>query len=438
MRRATRVRNRAWSTVSRPVCHNRRRRATMGRDRLHLLYLSQFPPGPPTFGAQRRMEGLMAALARRHEITGVSLIAPDLDPSAATRSMRAYCQEVVLVPARAWQGSGKRLQQMRSLLSTRSFERGFHDLPALRRALDSLLARRAFDVVSVAFPFLALRRLAKAPAGRPAPRLVLDEHNIEFDLARQQTGKEHGAARRIYNSINWRKIRREELEVWRSFDGVTFCSPEDQARARELVPKVRSAVVPNAVDPEYFRPRSDDPLPDGHTVIFFGAINYFPNVDGLLYLLREVWPRIAQSHPHARLQIVGQHPTKEILAFQGPSIEVLGRVDDVRPHLARAAASVVPLRIGGGTRFKVLETMAMARPVVSTSLGAEGIEAEPGRHLLLADDPASFAAAVGRLLDDAELGARLGREGRALVEHRYSWQAAAHRLDVFFRELLAK
>src|ERR1700704_4571338 len=118
----------------------------MGRDRLHLLYVSQFPPGPATFGAQRRMEGLRAAPASRHDITGVSLIAPDLDASAARRAMSAYCQDVVLVPARAWQGPGKRLLQMRSLFSSRSFERGFHDLPALRTTLDSLLSRHAFDV----------------------------------------------------------------------------------------------------------------------------------------------------------------------------------------------------------------------------------------------------------------------------------------------------
>ncbi len=301
----------------------------MGRDRLNLLYVSQFPPAPPTFGAQRRMQGLMAALARRHDLTAVSLISPDLDTATVERALRAYCREVVLVPGWPWQGPHKRLRQLRSLLSIRSFERGFYDMPALRRALDSLLSRRAFDVVNVEFPFLALQRLAR------------------------------------------------------------------------------------------------------------GAINYFPNVDGILYLLREVWPRIAESHPGARLEIVGQHPTPEILAFRGPRVEVVGMVDDLRPHLARAAVSVVPLRIGGGTRFKILEAMAMVRPVVSTSLGAEGIEAEPGRHLLLADDPAGFAAAVGRILDDAQLGARLGREGRALVERRYSWQAAADRLDVFFRELLA-
>jgi len=409
----------------------------MVTDRLDLLYLSQFPPSPPAFGAQRRMEGLMAALARRHDITAVSLITPDLDPGEAERAMRAYCREVVLVPARPWQGPRKRLVQLRSVFSARSFERRFYDLPALRKALDSLLSRRAFDVVNVEFPFLALRRLKKAPPGRPAPRLVLDEHNVEFDVARQQARRELDLSRRLYNAMNWRKLRREEIDVWRHFDGVTFCSSADEARARAAVPRLRSAVVPNAVDLAYFSPRAEDPPCDGRTVIFFGAINYFPNVDGILYLMREVWPRIASSHPQARLEIVGQHPTPEVLAFRCPRVEVPGKVDDLRSRLSRAAVSIVPLRIGGGTRFKVLEAMAMARPVVSTSLGAEGIEAEPGRHLLLADDAATFAAAVGHLLDDRQLGARLGREGRELVEQRYSWDAAAHTLDLFFRELLA-
>ena len=409
----------------------------MGRDRLDLLYLSQFPPSPPTFGAQRRMQGLMAALAARHDITAVSLITPDLDAGAAQRAMREYCREVVLVPARAWQGAHKRLLQLRSLFSSRSHERRFFDVPGLRRMLDSLLSRRAFDVVNVELPFLAHERLARAPPGRPLPRLVLDEHNIEFDLARQQAQNDAGLARRIHNARNWPKVRREELGLWRRFDGVTFCSDADEARARALVPSVRSAVIPNSVDVEYFKPRPHDPPPEGSTVLFFGAINYYPNVDGVLHLLREIWPLIAKSHPRARLKIVGQHPTPEILAFRGPRVEVSGQVEDLRPHLSSAAVSIAPLRIGGGTRFKILEAMAMARPVVSTSLGAEGIEVESGRHLLLANDAAAFAGAVGRILDDAQLADRLAREGRALVEARYSWAVAADRLDLFFRQLLA-
>jgi glycosyltransferase involved in cell wall biosynthesis len=409
----------------------------MGRDRLNLLFLSHFPPSPPTFGAQRRIQGLITALARRHEITAVAVVTTDYDPVAAERAMREYCHNVVLVPTRAWDGPGKRLKQVRSLFSPRSFVRNLYDLPALRKVLDGLLSARAYDIVNVELPFLALLPLAKAPPGGAPPRLVLDEHNIEFDLARQQAGNELGLARRMYNSISWRKLRREEIEIWKRFDGVAFCSVADQARARALVPSIRSVVVPNAVDVEYFRPRPSDPVPDGRTVIFFGAMNYFPNVDGLLYLLREVWPLIEKSHPQARLKIVGQRPTPEILAYKSRRVEVAGKVDDLRPHLASAAVSIVPLRIGGGTRFKILEAMAMAKPVVSTSLGAEGIDAEPGRHLLLADDREAFAAAVGRVLDDSLLGARLGSEGRALVEERFSWQAAAQPLERLYQELIA-
>ncbi|HET7788156.1 MAG TPA: glycosyltransferase [Myxococcales bacterium] len=404
--------------------------------RLKLLFLSQFPPSPPAFGAQRRIQGLMATLARRHDVAAISLISPDLDAGAAEAAMLKYCSEVHLVPAPAWQGVKKRLAQLRSLASPRSFERRFYDLPQLRAALHQCLTRRGYDIVNVELPFLALQRLRQAPPGQPTPRLVLDEHNIEFDLARQQASKELGLARRLHNSSNWPKLRHEEVLAWRRFDAVAFCSPEDERRAHELVPALRSAVVPNSVDVDDFKPRPGDPPPDGRTVMFFGAINYFPNVDGLMYLLREIWPILEKSHPQARLKIVGQHPTPEVLAFRGPRVEVTGRVDDVRPHLAGAAVCIAPLRIGGGTRFKILEAMAMAKPVVATSLGAEGIEYEAGRHLLIGDDPPSFAAAVGRVLDDGALAARLSRAGRALVEERYSWAAAAERLERLYAEVL--
>ena len=379
----------------------------------------------------------MAALGRSHQITAVSLITPDLDRAQAERAMLRYCREVRLLPARPWHGMGKRLQQLRALGSRRSFERRLFDLPALRRTLRELLASRAFDVVNVEFPFLAGQRLARAPAGSPLPLRVLDEHNIEFDLARQQAGGEHGLLRRIHNAANWPKLRREEMEAFRTFDGVTFCSEADERRARALVPTLRSEVVPNAVDIDEFRRTPDQPAPDGCTVLFFGALNYFPNVDGLSHLLDAVWPIVEKSHPRARLKIVGQHPPAEMLARRGPRVEVTGKVDDLRPHLASAAVTIVPLRIGGGTRFKILEAMAMGRPVVSTSLGAEGIDARPGTDLLLADEPHDFAAAVGRVLDDPGLGEALGARGRALVEKGYSWTAAARRLELFLEGLLA-
>ena len=365
--------------------------------------------------AQRRIQGLLSALSQRHDVTAVSLISPDLDAQEAEAAMRVYCKEVVLVPARPWAGLGKRLLQLRALLSPRSYEHHFFNLPALRPLLERLLTAKAFDVVNVEHPFLA-----------------------HLPLARQQAGSEQGFARRIHNAANWTKIRREEVEAFRSFDGVTFCSEADEQRARALVASLCAAVVPNAVNVEHFKPSPQLPPPDGSTVMFFGAINYFPNVDGLLYLLREVWPLLEKSHPKARLKIVGQYPTPEILAFQGPRVEVTGKVEDLRPHLSSAAVTVVPLRVGGGTRFKILEAMAMGRPVVSTSLGAEGISAQPGTDILLADDAQGFAAAVGRVLDEAVLGGQLGARGRALVQRQYSWEAASGRLERFFFELLEK
>lgn len=398
--------------------------------------MSAFPPSPPTFGAQRRIQGLMAGLARRHDVSAVSLIGSELDAAVAERAMREYCREVVLVPSRPTDGVGKRLIQLRSLASRRSFERHFTTVPALARALDRVLTSRRFDVVSVETPALCHYPLQRAPPGERPPRRVLDNHNIEYDLVRQMASTSPSPLRRFYNSVNWPKVRDEEVDAWQGFDGVTFTSSVDEARARSDVPAVHSTVIPNAVDVEFFRPRPGDPTPDGRTVLFFGTVDYFPNRDGINVFLRDVWPAIAASHPAARLKIVGPRPTPEVLAARGPRIEVTGLVDDLRPHLAEAALTIVPLRIGGGTRLKVLEAMAMAKPIVSTTLGAEGIDVASGREVLLADEPPAFAAAVGRLLDDPALGERLGRAARALAEARYSWNAAADELERFFLGLL--
>lgn len=378
----------------------------------------------------------MRELARRHEVSATALFNKQFDPERSERAMRAYCRDVILVPARG-EGLVKRLMQARSLLSRRSFENRYFALPAFQRALDQLLSRRDFDVVVIsAGLFLTLYSLLRQRAsGDALPRLVLDEHNIEFDLQRQMA-KTGNLLRRIHNSVNWPKLRREEIADWSRFDGVTFTSIPDEERARALVPSMRSAVVPNAVDLKSFEPRPGDPPSDGCTVMFFGINDYYPNTDGILFFTRDVWPRLAASHPKVRLKIVGPRPTPEILAQRNSRVEVAGAVDDVREHLAGAAAVIVPLRLGGGTRFKVLEAMAMARPVVSTTIGAEGIDVVHEKHLLLADEPAQFAAAVGRVLDDAALAARLGEEARALVNAHYSWDASARQMEGFLREIL--
>lgn len=403
--------------------------------RLDLLFVSPWPPSPATFGAQRRVEGLMTALSRRHRVSCLAIAGPEFDRAQAERAIGAYCEEVVVLPLPQSRGAVKRLLQLRSLASRKSYERRLYRLPALQRALDDLLLRRRYDAVSVESPHLMQHRFRQAPPGKSSPRVLLDEHNVEFDLARQSKEMSQERLRRLHHALNWRKIRREEMDAWKAADGVTFTSQNDFERARSLFPGVRAAVIPNAADVDFFQPRPTYPPPDGRTLVFFGTLDYYPNQDAMLFFLKEIWPRLAASHPNARLRVIGPRPTPEVLAYRGPRIEVVGLVDDLRPHLAEAACIVAPLRVGGGTRLKILEAMAMGKAIVSTALGAEGIAAERERDLLIADQPAPFAAAVGRVLDDPELGRRLGSAARALAEARYSWRAVALDLEAFLQKI---
>jgi polysaccharide biosynthesis protein PslH len=406
-------------------------------ERLSVLCVSQAPPSPPRYGAQVRVHGLMTALAERHDLSVVCCAEPE-QAEAAHRALSEYCRDVEIVLETASTSPlRKRLLQLRSLASARTFERHLFTIPELQRRIDALLARRRFDVVNVEGPFVAHHRFRTARGGAPPPRIVLDEHNVEFDLARQIAGSGGSLPRRLYAAVNWRKLRREEHALWDRVDAIAVTSLQDEARVRAARPGARVVVVPNGVDVERYRPRPGDPPPDRGTVLFFGALDYHPNCDGVLYFLEEIWPRVLRTHLGARLRILGRRPPAALLARRGPGVEIAGFVEDLRPSLAEAAAVVVPLRIGGGTRLKILEAMAMARPVVSTSLGAEGILAAPGRELLLADDPERFAGEVRRLLDDPALGARLGREARALVEGRYSWRAAARTLEACLLEVCA-
>ncbi|HET7825412.1 MAG TPA: glycosyltransferase family 4 protein [Anaeromyxobacter sp.] len=406
-------------------------------ERLSVLYVCQAPPSPPRYGAQVRMHGLITAVAERHDVSVACCAEPDL-AAPARRAMRAYSREVEIVVERASTSPvRKRLLQLRSLASARTFERHLFTVPELQRRIDALLSRRRFDVVNVEGPFVAHHRFRAAPRGAPPPRLVLDEHNVEFDLHRQIARGNGGLVRRFYSAVNWRKLQREEYGLWERFDAITVTSRHDEARVRAARPAARVAVVPNGVDVEHYRPRPGDPPPDRSTILFFGALDYHPNQDGILHFLDEVWPRLLRTHPSARLRILGRRPPPALLARRGPAVEVGGFVEDLRPSIASAAAIVVPLRLGGGTRLKILEAMAMARPVVSTALGAEGIEAAHGKELLVADGPDRFAGEVARLLDDPALGARLGHAARALVETRYSWRASAMAVERCFREVCA-
>ena len=408
-------------------------------ERLNILCVSPLPASPPRFGAQARMHGLMTQLARRHDVTAAMLVGEEFDADECRRAMQAYCREVVFVPNRRGRhGLARRLLQARSLTSTRSFERLLVTLPALQQSLHRMLRARRFDVVNLEFPYLGHYDLRQAPPGEKLPALIVDSHEIAHDLARQFAGAGGNLGRRLYAEANWRKLQREELATYRDADGVYVCSAADERRLLNEAPGVRTAVIPNAADVEYYKPRPNDPQPDGCTVVFFGLLSTVPNIDGVVYFMRDIWPRIAEACPEARCKIIGGRPPPSLRALAGPRVELTGFVSDLRPHLAAAAAVIVPLRVGGGTRLKIVEAMAMGKAVVSTTLGAEGIDVVPGRDLLVEDQPAAFADAVRRLLAEPGLAARIGQSARHLAIDRYSWSEAARALEGFYRQILEK
>lgn len=408
-------------------------------ERLRVLFVSPMVPSPPRSGAQARTHGLLTALSKRHDLTAVVLYDDDEIPYGSEAAMRAYCRAVTFVanPNKST-GWKRRLLQIKSWLSPRSYQSLLFDVPKLRAVVAHALDNERFDVVFVNFPFLANDVLEQVRTAASNPVLVIDSHDVSYHLAQQIAESGVNFGQRLHARFNWRKLAHEELAAYAAANGVGVCSTADQERIAEDAPPATTAVIPNAADVDYFRPRDTDPSPDDRTVLYFGLLSTVPNSDGVLYFLNDVWPLICKEKPDTRFVVVGAEPTRALLSQASPSVEVVGPVDDLRPYLSAASVVVVPLRLGSGTRLKILETWAMARPVVSTELGAEGLRGVPGEHLLVADSPSDFASAVLSVLNDPKLGEKLGRAGRLLAEGDYSWSKAAQSLEGFFNQLLER
>jgi polysaccharide biosynthesis protein PslH len=397
-------------------------------DGLRVLVVSPYPPSRLA-GGPIRLHGLITSLPPRHAVSLVAFARRGQDD--VPPEVRERCDDVVIVPneRRDIAGPSKRALQLRSLLSPHSFERLVHERRAFQAVLDRMIGRSAFDVIQIEHCFMEYYRFPRDAA------LVLDEHNIEHEIRQRTLAVVPPGPRKAYDYLNHLKLRAEEERSWREVDACAVTSPIDEATMRRAWPEVRTAVVPNAVDTSFFAPRSCER--DPRTILFYGTLSYFPNLDGLLFFLREVMPILRRTSPELRLRIVGASPPDALRRYESPDVTFTGFVPDLRVELERAGVVVAPLRIGGGTRLKVLEAMAMAAPLVSTTLGAEGLSVTHGRELLLADSAPAFASEIVRVLGDRELGAALGRGGRQLVEQSYDWRASARALEALYRETLA-
>ena len=256
---------------------------------------------------------------------------------------------------------------------------------------------------------------------------VLFQHNVESEIWRRHATNRSGPARKLIYGLEFSKMLRYEQKMVRRFDHVIAVSEHDKNLMTAWVDPARVTVVPTGVDTGQFCP-SQQPGQEEPLVVFVGAMDWEPNVDGAKYFCAEIWPLVLAKVPEAKFRIVGRNPDRRVQALAGSSVEVTGRVPSVVEHLREAAVVVVPLRVGGGTRLKIYEAMAVGKAVVSTTVGAEGLDVHHGRDMILADSPVRFAEFVITLLSDADLRGRQGRAAADLAAN-YGWPRIARKFS---------
>jgi glycosyltransferase involved in cell wall biosynthesis len=262
---------------------------------------------------------------------------------------------------------------------------------------------------------------------------IIDTHNVEYDIFRRMYETSTSPIRKPYYWLEYHKQRRDELAWCGMQDALLTTSERDKEIFGRDVPGVPSFVVPNGTDSSYFTPSAQ--APDPHALVFTGTMSWTPNHDGIVWFVDEVLPKIAARVPDVRLYVVGKDPPPWVLSRASERVMVTGTVMDVRPYVHQSSVYVVPLRMGGGTRVKIAEAMAMKKPIVTTAIGCEGIDVVHERSALLADDPQAFADAVVRLLQDRALREKLTENGYALMKEKYEWSVIGQRVEEMFRAL---
>lgn len=394
---------------------------------MKILAITPYLPAPPDFGGAARIYNILAQLQERAELTVFSLTGPDDNPAESQQTFGRLITAPVPMTARNPANVAKRSVQLRSTLSRQSFQHYFYWHEDAQKRLDELMRDENFDIVQIEFSQMAAYQTDSSA------RRVIDLHNIEYDVLRQAADHSSGA-KRIFNRWEWRKLKQEEEQAWRDADLCLATSEGDAARVRTVTGE-ECLVVPNGVDDTYFSRQSLDIAEPG-SIVFTGAIRYQPNADAVTYFVRRVWPLIRDLEPNATFNIVGADPPDEVIRLgELNGVNVSGSVDDVRPWLRSASVVVVPLLSGGGTRLKILEAFASGRPVVSTSIGAAGLDVDDDRHLIISDRPMDMAQSVVSLLRDRRQSEALSDNAYQLVRANYRWSTIVDRLFQRYRDL---
>lgn len=400
---------------------------------MNVLLMSPWLPWPAHDGARIRILETLRFLSRRHSVTLITSVRR-IEEVEQTAALKCFCENIVTTVLS--DGTGPVLSRLsKGLLSRRPLIQSFYYDADVAEHVRELTSRVAFDVIQVEFPFLTPYLNAVAP--HYGAKKILSMHNIESLRFEREIQLSQWGKRRLVLLGDYFFFRAWEKKALRQFDGIITVSDLERRWVERHAPRATVQLVPNGVDTEYFSPASSV-ASDGYPyVVFTGAMDYPPNIDAACWFCNEILPVLQRKIPSLSFMIVGRNPVPQILELRNRNgVQVTGTVADIRSYVAGALALVVPLRSGGGTRLKILEAMAMERPVISTSVGAEGLEIIPGTDILIADDVEQFVTHVEFLVQSSETAKNIGKAGRRLVVEKYDWRECLSGLERLYGTLL--
>lgn len=394
---------------------------------MNILFLTPYLPYPLNNGGLIRVFHLLTNIAKRHQVT-LLCMEPDNDTQReGIKIIQGLGINTKLIQVAANQKkANKRLYQLISLFTKKPYQYFQYHSIQMQDAITKHLTSNEFDLLMVEFSQMGYYDIAT-----DIPKYV-DQHNVEYEIMQRTFETEQSPLRKLLAKSEWKKYRNHEIENCEKFTACLTTSQRDAEILQGRSAKIKCHVIPNGVDSEFFKPSNIHV--DPNMILFTGTISYYPNTEGVLWFHKTIWPLLKQLKPEATFCVAGKAPPVEIqnLAKSDKNIVVTGAVDDMRDYYGKAAVVVVPLRVGGGTRLKILEGMAMQKAIVSTTVGAEGIDHADGKNILLRDTPEAFANAVADVMNDHDLRCRLEYGGRKLVEEKYDWTAVGSSLCEVF------
>lgn len=361
---------------------------------------------------------MLKELKNEHHVTYLTL--DDGSASAEERKRSTeYCHDLICIPhfRREKFTPGFYFELLLNLAESRPYAIKKYESAAMLRKIVELERKNCFDFIVCDF----LAPAANVPRNLASPT-ILFQHNVEAMIWKRHYEIQTNLIKKAYLYNQWQKMRSFEQHMCRDFDCVIGVSAEDREQMKRDYGAQTVFDVPTGVDTDYFQPRGVQP--SAHSMVFTGSMDWLPNEDAIKYFMGAIMPLIKKKVPDAVLTVVGRNPPPALveLSNEDPSLIITGRVEDVRPYIEESAVYIVPLRIGGGTRLKIFEAMAMERAVVSTTVGAEGLPVSNGKELLVADEPAAFANAVITLLTDSSYAVQLGQRAASIVRQNHGWR----------------